>query len=462
MINIDNKFVTDFINDHISDIEACGTTFDYSSESSLGINGQKFLIKLQGVRRNIIYMTKEKMIKFVTDMKKEEVEKFVNDKITMNEMIKFAEEELKNDEVKNELKKEDIDKFKNGKITDENEMKEFVKNIIKINPYVLYWFAYTLYSLKKPKNVNFQKKGSDYIEFIEQLNKRYYIKISTKIQKNFEQLKEFALKKFNKIYLLNFNGVYKKIEKMFNYDTFCKERKSTSSDKIINLAYQFVKDSNLLCCPYCNRAFIETINENKIRTAELDHYFPQSIYPFFAISPWNLIPSCPKCNHVKRDPDTIKTPHLYPYELADSRALFFVPVRNDKESENNDLQFDFSNPKYFDIKIKIFQKELLNEAKNSKKIFHLEQLYQNNKKTVSIIYELLRFKGEDFLREVAQYFTHNPTKKNKIQAKLKEFINIKNEMLLPYGKDGILGKLSQDIQDYCTDPFIRIFLTYFC
>lgn len=57
-------------------------------------------------------------------------------------------------------------------------------------------------------------------------------------------------------------------------------------------------------CPYCNESHIYTFNyehNNKIlrRTFDWDHVFPSSIYPFLAISFFNLVPSCKVCNFIK-------------------------------------------------------------------------------------------------------------------------------------------------------------------
>ncbi|MBC2098412.1 hypothetical protein HCJ70_05080 [Listeria booriae] len=44
-------------------------------------------------------------------------------------------------------------------------------------------------------------------------------------------------------------------------------------------------------CPYCGERLVE----------ELDHFLPKSKYPIFSVTPYNLVPSCHKCNHNKRE-----------------------------------------------------------------------------------------------------------------------------------------------------------------
>jgi len=90
---------------------------------------------------------------------------------------------------------------------------------------------------------------------------------------------------------------------------------------------ELFKDSNKASyCPYCNAETIYSENlierpGRKVRS-DLDHFFPQWQYPYFAVSPYNLIPSCTRCNsRIKHDEDPIdharRNPKLkivYPYQ----------------------------------------------------------------------------------------------------------------------------------------------------
>lgn len=50
-------------------------------------------------------------------------------------------------------------------------------------------------------------------------------------------------------------------------------------DKLILLAHNEK-------CPYCGQQVVKT----------LDHYLPKTLYPTYAITPYNLVPSCEACN----------------------------------------------------------------------------------------------------------------------------------------------------------------------
>lgn len=63
---------------------------------------------------------------------------------------------------------------------------------------------------------------------------------------------------------------------------------------------QYVLDRDLTVCPYCGKAYIEVEKEQGYRDDKppIDHYLPKSIYPFFALSCYNMIPCCTSCNSI--------------------------------------------------------------------------------------------------------------------------------------------------------------------
>ncbi|WP_445947085.1 HNH endonuclease, partial [Shewanella sp.] len=95
---------------------------------------------------------------------------------------------------------------------------------------------------------------------------------------------------------------------IFKYKTY------RSSKFCINL-YQNIGLKNLTC-PYCNLETISIIqtNDKGKMLLSLDHFYPKSLYPYLALSFYNLIPSCHNCNsNIKQDKNfTIET-HINPY-----------------------------------------------------------------------------------------------------------------------------------------------------
>lgn len=103
-------------------------------------------------------------------------------------------------------------------------------------------------------------------------------------------------------------------------------------------AVKLIEKLNLNVCPYCNRNFVTNtkMRNNKgdlsiRRTAQLDHFYPESKYPYLALSFFNLIPVCPTCNKNKLANEIGVSP--YEMKSSDEHLIF-------------DYSFDGSISKY--------------------------------------------------------------------------------------------------------------------
>ena len=107
-----------------------------------------------------------------------------------------------------------------------------------------------------------------------------------------------------------------------------------------NYAYDIAKKLNINTCPYCNRNYINTVIDKKggqIIRPTFDHFFPQKLHPFLALSFYNLIPSCYFCNSSLKgdDPISIDT-HIHPYkEGFDRDATFHILITNLKPNKSD-------------------------------------------------------------------------------------------------------------------------------
>lgn len=117
-----------------------------------------------------------------------------------------------------------------------------------------------------------------------------------------------------------------------------------------------VKEINSLSmCPYCNAETIyaeRIINsDEKTVRSDLDHFLPMWQYPYFAMSPYNLVPSCVRCNsRLKHDDDSVdhsKNPlefrYLHPYIEDFHMAAKFQYKRITPEllsGESDDIELD--------------------------------------------------------------------------------------------------------------------------
>jgi len=93
----------------------------------------------------------------------------------------------------------------------------------------------------------------------------------------------------------------------------------------------FIKRIQLDTCPYCNRSYIYYIDNGKIKP-QIDHFYPQSTFPFFGVSFYNLIPCCLTCNGlgVKAQNDPRKIGIKNPYLIENDQFQFTFEVKDIK------------------------------------------------------------------------------------------------------------------------------------
>jgi len=79
--------------------------------------------------------------------------------------------------------------------------------------------------------------------------------------------------------------------------------------------YAFVMESGIRVCPYCNRQYITPVYSDQGRLrADLDHFLPKSIYPYFSMSLYNLVPTCKTCNQALKKDIDFSFGSINPYE----------------------------------------------------------------------------------------------------------------------------------------------------
>lgn len=105
-----------------------------------------------------------------------------------------------------------------------------------------------------------------------------------------------------------------------------------SLKKLFNYGYRFVNGNNLIkwdtgqyikgmvdagleYCPYCNRHPLESYatSDGKTHKGPLDHFYDKTKYPYLALSIYNLIPVCDKCNNEKGTKATSLSSHTHPF-----------------------------------------------------------------------------------------------------------------------------------------------------
>lgn len=119
-------------------------------------------------------------------------------------------------------------------------------------------------------------------------------------------------------------------EKIFDYSAF------RSSEFCKKLLTRIGFDN--ATCPYCNNRKLDIVaiskdcpSETKLKAYyDIDHFYPKSLNPYFAVSFFNLIPACHDCNSAEKRniPFSIAT-HIHPYyESFDDFYKFEVPTES--------------------------------------------------------------------------------------------------------------------------------------
>jgi 5-methylcytosine-specific restriction endonuclease McrA len=107
----------------------------------------------------------------------------------------------------------------------------------------------------------------------------------------------------------------------------------------------FARENPLTVCAICDgHTFIEVSSGDYM--AEIEHYFPRSIYPHLALHPYNLIPICRICNQQHRDKDPLEAPNEKQRELPNERqrklSEVFLPYRPDSVSRRGALKLEWN------------------------------------------------------------------------------------------------------------------------
>lgn len=249
-------------------------------------------------------------------------------------------------------------------------------------------------------------------------------KIDTIISGNVEDLRQI-IKEFNK----NFPDCIKSGEDNSYQKIFTDEYNKWTGRKSEYNAYEFVVKLGIKSCPYCNRNYTFVVNhKNRRLRPEIDHFFPKSIYPFLALSFYNLIPSCSVCNHTKGNKDSFKLNLKSPYEIEKWDFKFSFKPYNVDFFELNSNNYILDN---FDI---YFQKGIDSNIE----LFLLKELYAQHKDIVVDLLIKKRYYPESYIESLKQFGFG----KNEIYRYV--FNNYMNEN--DFHKR-VLSKITKDITD---------------
>ncbi|WP_059025488.1 hypothetical protein [Gabonibacter massiliensis] len=181
----------------------------------------------------------------------------------------------------------------------------------------------------------------------------------------------------------------KRITKIFNYAEFAKKG---NEEKGKYGAYQLAKNLDIRVCPYCNRMYTVTAIHSKnefITRPEFDHFFPQSTYPLFALSFYNLIPSCTICNGVVKGKKELNLQdYIHPYV------------------DNNIADFNFDYIPEGVNQVKEITINVRNDSKisNTLDFFKIKKIYNEHRDVVENLIQLKDVFSIDYLKSLRDTF----------------------------------------------------------
>lgn len=131
----------------------------------------------------------------------------------------------------------------------------------------------------------------------------------------------------------------------------------------------------LKTCVYCNA--IPTMSNKGEVFYQMDHYLPQSLYPFLGTCFYNLQPSCGVCNDHKKTKNCDFGLYVNSEQHKDLSPFRFVPkVKN--------LVGPY--PECEDIQFRGKEANVTKESKAHEEMFHINNMYAGYKDEVSALY----------------------------------------------------------------------------
>lgn len=169
--------------------------------------------------------------------------------------------------------------------------------------------------------------------------------------------------------------IYDILKNCFDYDRFSGKNTSMSYSNTWN-AYELCKKLNIRVCPYCNRNEIVTVISSSgkyICRPELDHYMPQSLFPIFSVSFFNLIPCCKSCNSSIKGGEYLDiTKYYHPYLDGIEKAMFSYRPLSVEAFEGNPTAVEV-----------IIKSDIGNKYEDTINKFKLKEVYKEYNKVVA-------------------------------------------------------------------------------
>lgn len=244
------------------------------------------------------------------------------------------------------------------------------------------------------------------------------------------------IKEINNNLKVSKNDMFESMANIFNYDNFCSNRGWNRRMLLAELGVNV--------CPYCNRQYITNCIDEKmihLTTADIDHFYAKSIFPYLGLSLYNMVPSCQICNsRLKMQEDFYRKPRIYPYEESFGSAAKFI-IDND-----TDIKVVLGSDCEIDLKLDIDDfSELRDEIISSNETFKLEMIYKQHQKMVKELILKNSYYSDSKIEEVDKWLKDLQLDIGKDKIKEMIFSNCNDHRKFDQKP---LSKLTYDILEY--------------
>ncbi|KHD89872.1 MAG: hypothetical protein OM95_02110 [Bdellovibrio sp. ArHS] len=175
---------------------------------------------------------------------------------------------------------------------------------------------------------------------------------------------------------------YKKLlGNIFDYQAF----KSLAVTRDYFSAYRLHAHLNLRVCAYCDENYIIPVSDGisgRRSKGPYDHYYPESLYPYLAISLFNLIPACGTCNSLKGHRDTVVYTLPHPYLVNFETDLHFKVSKKRLKRSLKPIKDDFA------INLQVVSGCISRVAfTNMNTFLEIDHRYTNHRSTAKVLYD---------------------------------------------------------------------------
>jgi hypothetical protein len=222
---------------------------------------------------------------------------------------------------------------------------------------------------------------------------------------------------------------------IFNYSMF--------SSKRLPFAYELAQNLGANVCLYCNRQYTFTLKGNEKSTRpQFDHFYDKAKHPYFAVSFYNLVPSCSICNSSLKGTDEFNaTNNLHPFiDDANNVMSFRIDV--------SAIDFVDGKKSTFNISLKpedsSVNPDLYKRAERNAKAFRIEDLMNMHKDYVVELIKKAYYYDEEKISQLSKFKTDDQNFLFANRAEVMEFV-LGNYIIQEKFGDRVLSKLTKDI-----------------